>query len=438
MSFGVRRVGMMGAEGEQNRAFGVALALFLSGSLLTGCGTGERSSELRTAETASAAQPSLPAAPLSLPAATAALADTVLSRAARLSSGTAATARPTPITIDAFVDAATGTETLATRALVAQLGERLRASHPDFDLRPFTPASLAELPLVLLGSTAGVTGSAGRPSAYRVRVVLVDLRTGRVIERAETQVRTEDVDTALAPFFRDSPGWLPDPAAAAYLKTVDTGRGEAIDPVYQQGIAVQVLVADGMLAYEAGRYREALTLYSQAQALPAGDQMRVYNGVYLATWELGRRDEAEAAFARIVDFGLRRGRLAVKFSFLPGSAAFWPDPAISAPYGMWIRQIAQQADEHAACLELTGHSSPTGSAAVNERLALRRAERLETRLLAQRASLRGRLRVQSAGAREPIVGTGADDASDTLDRRVEIEPLACQTLANAEDGRPGG
>ncbi len=29
------------------------------------------------------------------------------------------------------------------------------------------------------------------------------------------------------------------------------------------------------------------------------------------------------------------------------------------------------------------------------------------------------------GSRETIVGTGRDDATDALDRRVEFKPLAC-------------
>jgi len=43
--------------------------------------------------------------------------------------------------------------------------------------------------------------------------------------------------------------------------------------------------------------------------------LRVYNGLYLANWELGRRDAAAEAFDRLVDFGLRQQQLAVKFLF---------------------------------------------------------------------------------------------------------------------------
>ena len=99
----------------------------------------------------------------------------------------------------------------------------------------------------------------------------------------------------------------------------------------------------------------------------------------------------------MVDYGLERGRLAVKFVFRPGSTAFWADPAISGPYPMWLRQIAAKADAREACLEVEGHSSPTGSAAVNERLSLARAERVRGRLVAQRPGLRERLEAEGRG-----------------------------------------
>jgi len=183
-----------------------------------------------------------------------------------------------------------------------------------------------------------------------------------------------------------------------------------------------------MVAYEAGRYREALERYAEAQRLPAGDQMRVHNGLYLAAWSLGQRREAEEAFGRVVDFGLRQGRLAVKFLYRPGSTAFIPDQAVSAPYGMWLRQIAARTDERSACLLLTGHASPTGAAAANERLSRGRAERLRARLAAERPTLRERTGARGVGAREPLVGTGADNVSDALDRRVELAPVACGEL----------
>jgi len=166
------------------------------------------------------------------------LADALLARAG------AADGRRFALVIDPFVDRSTGNETAATRAAVATIAERVRARYPSVELRPLTVAGVADGPVVLLGSLAGVTEAgaaapaAGRPRAYRMRAVLADPHSRRVVDAETALVRAEDVNTAPAPFFRDAPGWLPDPAVAAYLRTVEARPGGAIDPIYAQGLTV--------------------------------------------------------------------------------------------------------------------------------------------------------------------------------------------------------
>jgi outer membrane protein OmpA-like peptidoglycan-associated protein len=378
-----------------------------------------------------AAAPMPPKEALPLDQAAAALADAVLLRAQLPPPGPSGRYR---LVVDPLIDRATGSETVATRAMEQRIGALVRERHARFDLRPFTAASLDEKPLVLLGSIAAVAevgsranpAGQGRPLAYRIWAVLADLGTGRVVAHEEAWVRTDAVDARPVAFFRESPVWTPDGAAAAYLKTCTLNPGDAIDPAYLKAIRVQALVSDGIRSYEAGRHREALASYQEEQALaPADQQLRIRNGVYLANQALGRGRAAEDAFGSVVDYGLERGRLAVKFVFRPGSTAFWPDRAISGPYPMWLRQIAARTEARDACLEVEGHTSPTGTASVNERLSLARAERVRGRLVAQRPGLRERVDAERLGSREPVVGTGADDASDLLDRRVEFEPRAC-------------
>ena len=350
------------------------------------------------------------------------------------------------LVVDPLIDRATGAETVATRAMERRIVSLVRERHPRFELRPFTTASLDEKPLILLGSIAPVAEAGsranpsgpGRPAAYRIWAVLADLGTGRVVAHEEAWVQTDAVNPTPAAFFRDSPVWTPDGAAAAYLRTCALWPGDAIDPAYLRAVRVQALVSDGIRAYEQRRYREALAFYEQARALaPADQQLRIRNGLYLANQALGRGGDAEAAFGSVVDYGLERGRLAVKFVFRPGSTAFWPDPVISGPYPMWLRQIAARTEARDACLEVEGHSSPTGPASVNERLSLARAERVRGRLVAQRPGLRERLEAEGVGAREPVVGTGADDASDVLDRRVEFEPRSCPARVASAGGTSG-
>ena len=48
-----------------------------------------------------------------------------------------------------------------------------------------------------------------------------------------------------------------------------------------------------------------------------------------------------------------------------------------------------------------------------------------------------RLEAEGVGSRETVVGTGADDASDVLDRRVEFEPRSCPAVAGIGRGTRG-
>ncbi len=429
-----------GADPRRRRrgAPSALLALCLGAAFLAGCaGMRGREAAAPPSTTAEAAAPIPPKEALPLDQATVALAEATLLRAQLPPPGPSGRYK---LVIDPLIDRATGAETEATRAMERRIVRVVRAEHPRFDLRPFTTASLDEKPLILLGSIAPVAEAGsranmagpGRPAAYRIWAVLADLGTGRVISHEEAWVRTDEVNPTPAAFYRDSPVWTADGAAAAYIRTCAAFAPDAIDPAYLQAVRVQALVSDGIRAYEAGRHRQALAFYQQARALaPADQQLRIRNGLYLANQALGRQREAEQAFGSVVDYGLERGRLAVKFVFRPGSTAFWPDPAISGPYPMWLRQIAARTEARAACMEVEGHSSPTGSAPVNERLSFARAERVRGRLVAQRPGLRDRLEAEGVGSRETLVGTGADDASDVLDRRVEFEPRSCPAVASA-------
>jgi hypothetical protein len=334
------------------------------------------------------------------------------------------------LVIDPLIDGVTGSRSAATASMEARIAERVRERHAErFDLRPLSTAVLTESPLVLLGSFTGLGPGArtvGEPNFYRIWLVLADLRSGRVVARGVARALPEGVDTTPARFEREAPLWLVDDASArAYLRTCERAVGEPVDPRYIDGVFASALVADGMTAFDAGRYRDARDIFETALRTPGGDQLRTHNGLYLVSRALGRSAEAEEAFGRGVEFGLRHQRLAVKMVFQPASTLFWPDPAVSGDYPMWVRQIARRTADRSSCLRLAGHTSATGSPAINDRLSLARAERVRAMLadvappLAQRAFAYGR------GSRELVIGTGRDDATDLLDRRVEFEPVPC-------------
>ena len=199
--------------------------------------------------------------------------------------------------------------------------------------------------------------------------------------------------------------------------------------MYLDRISAAAQVSEAVDAYDAGRYQQALDLYTGVQRTSGGDQFRVYNGIYLANWKLGRRNEADAAFGRIVDFGLARRRLAVKFLFRPGSTSFVSDARIAGAYPLWLKSIASRAQSANACLEVTGHTSPTGPEVLNERLSLLRAEYVRSQLAVGAPALAPRMIANGVGSKQALIGTGRDDASDALDRRVEFIVVDCAPRA---------
>jgi outer membrane protein OmpA-like peptidoglycan-associated protein len=159
--------------------------------------------------------------------------------------------------------------------------------------------------------------------------------------------------------------------------------------------------------------------------MPAGEQIRVVNGVYLSAAKLGRTAEAEQAFARVVALGIAYNELGVKFLFNPGSTEFWSDPKVSSAYPMWLRQIARESTSAKVCMNIVGHTSHTGSEPANDALSLQRANFIRQRLVAEASTLGAKTKTSGMGFRQNIVGSGTDNAVDALDRRVEFKIVPC-------------
>ena len=343
------------------------------------------------------------------------------------------TAAPAPdagaatIVIDPLIDGMTGYQSRATQSIQDRITGVVKKDFPQYSVQRITPASLKLEPRVLIGTFTPVNAqmkTAGAREAYRFCLVLLDLKSGKVVAKSVVRVRIDDPDPTPTAAFGDSPVWTDDPSIQAYVAACQASKvGDPIKPEYFEGLLAAALVSEAGDAYNEGHYAEALDLYATARKTPAGDQLRVYNGVYLSLTRLGRSDQAAAAFRELVDYGIRNKRLAVKFLFRPGSVRFESDNMLSGAYGMWLQQIAGQAVSRHVCLQITGHTSPTGPAAMNDSLSLLRAEYVQSRLEGDEPPLKRRTVAAGVGSRENLIGTGRDDSSDVLDRRVELKPI---------------
>jgi outer membrane protein OmpA-like peptidoglycan-associated protein len=333
------------------------------------------------------------------------------------------------LVIDPLIDGVTGAQSSATHLEEKRVIELVKSTYPRFQVARFSSESVAKSPIVLIGTftainNAGVAG--GARDAYRICLALADLKSKTIISKGVARALPEGIDPTPAAFFADSPVFAKDVSTDAYIKSCQGSKvGDTIDQAYADRILVASLVNDGIEAYDAGRYRDALDVYQSALKTPGGEQLRVLNGIYLANYKLRRTKPAMEAFGKLVDYGLKSDKLAVKFLFKPGSTQFNTDSSVRAPYGAWLEKIAERTTANKGCLEVVGHTSATGLAPINDRLSGLRADYVKDRLEDQDRSLRGRLIATGKGSREMIVGTGRDDASDALDRRVEFKVVKC-------------
>lgn len=326
------------------------------------------------------------------------------------------------VVIDPLVDGITGDQSIATQQIQGRILEVARQSYPQYDFVPFSARAVSGNPLVMVGTFTPISTRPGPEQArdaFRFCLVMGDLQSGKAVAKAVTKARPDAVDNTPTPFFRDSPAWTDDAIIKSYVATCQATKvGDAIAPAYLGSILTASIVSDAIDAYSAGRYLEALDLYQTARRTGAGDQLRVHNGIYLACWRLNRGADAERAFGDLVDYSLNNNRLAVKLLFRPGSTGL-VDPG-NGQTDMWLREIASGAVKRNTCLQVSGHTSRSGPPALNEQLSLLRAEFIKARLEENAPALRGRLIAAGFGSSQNLIGTGADNASDALDRRVEF------------------
>ena len=334
------------------------------------------------------------------------------------------------IVIDPLLDGATGIHTVAAADMGRRLAEIARAEFPRLAIVDFTEEALARKPLLLIGSItllrdAGQVG--GRPAAkpYAIWFTVADTEKREVVAKSNARATPEGVNTLPTPSHSDSPTWRKDATTQSYLESCRNIKvGEQLNPTYAAQLTAASVIAKANRAYDAGRTEEALELYRKARTMPGGRQLRVLNGIYASLARLNKAEEANEAFGEIVDYGMENRDLAVKLLFRTGTARFVETTQAGA-YPIWLKQIAAKTAAHRSCIEIVGHTSPTGSVAFNDRLSQMRAEFVRDQLRSGAYGMDNLMLARGVGSRENIVGTGRDDASDAIDRRVAFNVANC-------------
>jgi outer membrane protein OmpA-like peptidoglycan-associated protein len=334
------------------------------------------------------------------------------------------------VVIDPLVDANTGAQTVSTARMGTQLESLMKSQSTGWSVAPLTRQALAGKPLLLIGTLTPVNVDRAidtPPDAFRIWLTLIDLRTGRIVAKNIDRATIDSVNPEPLKYYADSPSWHKDKTVLGYINScqINTKIGDTADPDYLARLPAAAVVNEAILAYGAGKIPEAHRLYQEASSVADPGDLRVLNGLYLTSWQLGQKDQARDAFGKLVASGLELKRLPVKLLFQPGRTAFNSVGDLSQQYTMWIGALAEQTGKADSCVRIVGHTSRTGTARVNETLSRQRAEAVQKMLESNNRRLGTRLTALGVGSREALVGLGTDDLRDALDRRVEFRVVDC-------------
>jgi outer membrane protein OmpA-like peptidoglycan-associated protein len=334
------------------------------------------------------------------------------------------------IVVDPLIDANTGGQTVSTARMGDQLESIVKTRYNNWSVKPLTRQALASQPLLLIGTLTPVNVERSvdtTPDAFRVWLTLIDLRTGKVVAKQIDRATVDSVNPQPLKYYADSPTWHKDKTVLGYINScqVNTRIGDQADAEYLARLPAAAVVNEAIMAYGEGKIPAAQKLYKEAEVLADPGDLRVLNGLYLTSWQLGQRDEARDAFGKLVASGLELKRLPVKILFQPGRTSFNQVGDLPQQYQIWLSSLAQQAARADACVRIVGHTSRTGSARVNETLSRQRAEAVQKMLEQNNRGLSTRLSATGVGSKEALVGLGTDDQRDALDRRVEFRVVDC-------------
>jgi len=414
----------------------LARAVAMLAVLVAGCAAPPPSDKPAPAPAPAAAPAATPAAPAAAPPLVAApFADAVARAGERLLQDAQVTlgTGPRELVIDPLIDASTGQQTNSTVQMGAQLAGLITRRVPTWNVQPLTRGALAGRPLLLIGTLTAINTKNVKDEdadAFRICLVLIDLRTGKLVAKRVDRATLTTVDAEPLALYRESPTWALDATALAYIKSCQgSSPGDSIAPGYLQRLPAQAVINEAVLAYADNKPADAYRLYREAQTVADPQDLRVLNGIYTTSWKTGRKKEAADTFGKIVGIGLDSKKLPIKLFFNPGTTTLLQTSDLQAQYAVWLQQVATQVAARDSCLRVIGHTSRTGDAAANEVLSQKRAAVIKASLERQNRKLAPRLAADGVGSREVIVGLGTDDLRDALDRRVEFRAVDCRAGA---------
>ncbi len=326
------------------------------------------------------------------------------------------------IVIDPFIDVESGYPVKANVRIAEIMAEEIKTR---FDVTgQMEPENLEVSEYVLNGMVTLEEKGAGKGKAYKVYSTVLEKSSGKVL--ASASVRVNRFDTTPKDIYKDSPVFMKGKSYEQLSSSVRKQPNETVEKQYHDTLAVKSMTVKGDDLYEEKEYKKSLTYYSQAARAESGLQLEVQNGQFTNLVKQHQWVEAESVYGRLIRTSIAEtSEISSKITFAPNSLS--PLESKVRLYNIYMKQIAKLVAELPACkIKIIGHSSRTGSKAYNDHLSLQRSLWIRKHMASYVPQITGRSEAVGRGFSENIVGTGADDITDEIDRRVEFKFSHCR------------
>lgn len=318
--------------------------------------------------------------------------------------------QPLKIVIDPFVDWHSSEEVVASTQITKAMMQQAQ-QHRKLDLKPLSQDTLAGVNYVIRGYLYYDQAQ----NKYHLLSMAVFIPSVEIIATSDILINENQLDYQRTAEYQDMPIFPVIKGDKVISAAIKPGTKIKLD------FSTQAILNDAAKAYANKNFVLAKQLYKLASKRSNGQTSRTYSGLYISLLRLGKQDEAEKAFDRLVELNLAKNNaLALKLLFKVDSVAFAGDAFSQQQYAIWVRKIAKLIEQKRSCLTVAGHSSRSGSAAYNVQLSQQRSLAVIDKMASHFSDVKRYTKAVGKGFSENLVGSGTDDARDLLDRRVEF------------------
>jgi len=317
------------------------------------------------------------------------------------------------IAIDPFIDVESGYPVKTNSRIIEIISQELSARFKVTG--EMEPDNLEVSEYVLNGM---VTIETKYRNVYKVYSTVFEKSSGKVL--ASASVHVNRFDTAPKDIYKDSPIFLKGKEYDNYVSSVKKMPDETVNKEYHDSLNVKSLQVKGDDLYEHKEYKKSLTYYNQASNSKSGDQLEVLNGQFTLLVKQGQWKAAEDVYRKLLKASVAEtNAIASKIFFNPSSIVPLEDK--TTLYNIYMKQIAGFVVSNQRCtVKIIGHCSRTGGEAFNDKLSRDRAAWIQKQMAGFYPDVMRRSEAKGRGFRDSIVGTGKDDITDQIDRRVEF------------------